>query len=60
VEGLSEEQLITLIKEYYPNTDTKELATKLGISIYTLRRKASKQVDTTTIGGLSYGYLYIH
>ncbi|RKD32365.1 hypothetical protein BET03_03240 [Thermohalobacter berrensis] len=33
---------MTLIKEHYPNTDTKELANKLGISIYTLRRKASK------------------
>jgi len=42
MKNLSEDELNNLIKEYYPNTDTKELATKLGMSIYTLRRKASK------------------
>lgn len=42
MEILDEEQLISLIREYYPNVDTKKLADKLGISIHTLRKKASK------------------
>lgn len=42
MEVLDEEQLISLIRKDYPDSDTKELANKLGISIHTLRKKAAK------------------
>lgn len=42
LESLKENQLNTVIRKYYPNADTKELADRLNISIHTLRRKVSK------------------